>query len=343
MAAGASAVSAARPADHAPRAAPHLYWGAWIGTQITGTSAPSDMAAASALETLLGKGMSLLEFSLPFADCRVSPCQYFGFPAAQTEAVRLHGSIPVLSWGSESIPRESTEQPDFQLSDLIEGRYDEYIRQFAIEARKWGHPFFLRFDWEMNGNWFPWSKGVNGNQPGQYVAAWRHVHDIFASVGAKNATWVWCPYAGANGRNGGLRSFYPGNRYVDWTSMDGYNWGRNAVNPQPWRSFGQVFDATYQQLSTRIAPHKPIMLGEFASSNKGGDKAGWIRQMFEELPRHYPRIRGMIWFDTIDRGVKWPLESSPSASRAFAAGIAEKTYASNHFTDLPVGPVKPLR
>ncbi len=36
--------------------------------------------------------------------------------------------------------------------------------------------------------------GVNGDQPGEFVAAWRHVHDIFTSVGATNATWVWCPY-----------------------------------------------------------------------------------------------------------------------------------------------------
>jgi beta-mannanase len=30
----------------------------------------------------------------------------------------------------------------------------------------------------MNGNWFSWSERTNVNQPGEYVAAWRHVHDI---------------------------------------------------------------------------------------------------------------------------------------------------------------------
>ena len=45
----------------------------------------------------------------------------------------------------------------------------------------------------MNGNWFAWMEGVNGNQPGEYVAAWRHVHDIFTAVGATNVSWVWCP------------------------------------------------------------------------------------------------------------------------------------------------------
>ena len=69
---------------------------------------------------------------------------------------------------------------------MISGKYDSYIPQnVAEDARDWGHPFFLRFDWEMNGNWFPWSEGVNGNQSGEFVAAWRHVHDIFTSVGAQ--------------------------------------------------------------------------------------------------------------------------------------------------------------
>ena len=31
----------------------------------------------------------------------------------------------------------------------------------------------------MNGWWWPWSEQLNGNNPGEFVAAWRHVHDIF--------------------------------------------------------------------------------------------------------------------------------------------------------------------
>jgi beta-mannanase len=42
----------------------------------------------------------------------------------------------------------------------------------------------------MNGDWYPWGKGINGNQLGQYVQAWRHVHDIFAAIHADNVLWV---------------------------------------------------------------------------------------------------------------------------------------------------------
>ena len=126
--------------------------------------------------------------------------------------------------------------PDFQLSDVLSGRYDSYIREFAEAARNWGHSFFLRYDWEMNGNWFPWNEAVNENNPGEYVAAWRHVHDIFTAVGATNATWVWCPYAEDDRHFTNLAPLYPGDEYVDWTCMDGFNWGKTRPTPTPGRA-----------------------------------------------------------------------------------------------------------
>ena len=38
---------------------------------------------------------------------------------------------------------------------------------------------YLRPMHEMNGNWYPWAEGVNGNVAGDYVNAWRHVRAIF--------------------------------------------------------------------------------------------------------------------------------------------------------------------
>ncbi|MGN6217166.1 MAG: glycoside hydrolase family 26 protein [Solirubrobacterales bacterium] len=322
-----------------------MYWGAWIGDQLTGTDAPWDMNAAATFEQIVGKGMSLIEFSSPFQNCHKSPCEYYRFPFEGMNNIRAHGSIPLFSWGSEASPRTSAEQPTFTLSRLLDGTYDSYITQFATEAREWGHPFFLRFDWEMNGNWFPWFEGVNGNSPGQYVAAWRHVHDIFTSVGATNATWVWCPYADTPQRlkRQHLKSLYPGDSYVDWTCLDGYNWGQNPVSPRPWRSFSEIFDPAYKLVTKKIAPRKPLMLGEFATSPYGGHKALWIKKMFQQLPRRYPRVRALVYFDTVDRGVDWPLETSPAATRAFAKGIHKGIYANNRFGELVGGPILPLR
>ena len=179
------------------------------------------------------------------AGLRAAPCSSYRFPDRSDEQrppLRRDPGLQ-LGLGSRSPRTHRPNQPDFQLGDLIAGTYDAYIREFAEEARDWGHPFFLRFNWEMNGDWFPWCEGVHGNAPGEYVAAWRHVHDIFTAVGATNATWVWCPYADTEKRlRADLRSLYPGDAYVDWTCLDGYNWGQNPVNPRPWRSFTEIFD-----------------------------------------------------------------------------------------------------
>ena len=332
----------ARRATTSAAASPQLplYWGAWIGDQLTGEQAPWDMNAATKFEEMVGKPMSLLNFSQPFADCSSSPCSFYRFPAQEMENIRKHGSIPFFSWASDSTPT-SVNEPNFQLSDIINGTYDSYIREFATQAREWGHPFFLRFNWEMNGNWFPWSEGVNGNKAGEYVAAWRHVHDIFTSVGATNASWVWCPNVDPEGHLQNLSSLYPGNEYVNWTGLDGYNWGTNPANPKGWTSFNKLYGSTYRNIAETIAPSKPMVIGEMGSTEYGGSKADWIKEALSEVPANYPKIRGLLWFEKYDSGMDWPIESSSSATSAFAAGIQNPAYVGNDYSSLGGGPIQP--
>ncbi len=315
-----------------------LYWGAVIGDQLTGTAAPWDMGAVEGFEGNAGKGISLLAFSSPFADCTDSPCTNFQFPFVAMENLREHGTIPLLSWASQSVPANLRE-PAYKLSAIIHGRQDPYIREFAEEAKEWGHPFFLRFDAEMNGFWFPWSEGVNGNKRGEFVAAWRHVHRIFTSVGATNATWVWCPNVDFTRKLAPLERLYPGNKFVDWTCLDGFNWGK-TWNSAGWQSFDQIFKSTYQRV-VKVARHKPMMVGETASEEKGGSKAKWIRNLLNVIPKRYPKLRALIWFDERDQGMNWPIESSRAATRAFAKGIRRSIYRPNAFSQLPFGPIRP--
>jgi hypothetical protein len=316
----------------------NAYWGAWIGSQLTGTAAPWDMSAVSKFEGKTGKAVSLLEFSSPWADCSRSPCSYYTFPWDPFNAVRAHGAIPFFSWGSQMIPGTPT-QPEFQLADIIAGHHDTYIRSWATAAASWGHPFFLRFDWEMNGEWFPWGEAINGNQPGEFATAWQHVHKIFNEVGASNATWVWCPYV--NHLNL-YASLYPGDAYVDWTCLDGYNWGENPAAPYGWRTFNSIYEKAYAKVTEQIAPTKPMVIGEIASSEygpTGTSKAGWIEEMFEGLATRYPKISALVWFETLSNGEDWPLESSASAEDAFAAGISDSRFLANVFGGISASPI----
>ena len=329
-----AAASAEAGAKSKPRP---LYWGAVIGKQLTGESAPWDFGALEAFERKARKGASLLSFSSPFADCS-STCTYFPFPQQAMEQLREHGTIPFLNWASQSVPA-SLDQPEYSLRAIANGSQDAFLRDYAEQVVSWGRPFFLRFDAEMNGFWFPWSEGVNGNKPGDFVAAWRHVHNIFDEVGATNATWVWCPNVDFTRKLTPLHGLYPGRKYVDWTCLDGFNWGktRNSIG---WQNFNQVFHSTYKRV-IKIAPDKPMLIGEIASEERGGSKAAWIKQAYHLIVNRYRKVRGVIWFDEKDQGMHWPIESSRKATNAFAKAISGNVFRPNVFSELPPGRIPP--
>jgi mannan endo-1,4-beta-mannosidase len=331
LAPGAAAAKKKPPAS--------LYWGAQIGDQMTGEAAPWDMTPVYKFEHLAGKALSLVEFGSPFTECDSGGCVMTKFPTTPLETVRRYGAIPVFSWSSSSSPTTLNE-PEYSLGAIAGGRYDSYIREFALRAKEWGHPFFLRFDWEMNGFWFPWNEGVNGNNPGEFVAAWRHVHDIFTAVGATNATWVWCPNVDLYNTLTPLGKLYPGDAYVDWTGLDGFNWGKRAGSPG-WQTFNQVFHRTYKRIVTRVAPHKPMMLAEVAASPKGGDKPAWIENMFATVRHSYRKVRAVIWYDVDDRGTNWPIERRKQDHNAFRKAIRPGAYRPNLYGGINNSPIFP--
>jgi hypothetical protein len=338
LAAGVLASSSAilpTQSSAAEAAATPIYWGAYVN------GAPFDMAPIDQFETRAGKKQSIVHWGEPWK----MNGTMMGFQTEQMEKVRLRGQIPMLDWNSWNLGAP-VDDPNFKLSRIYGGVYDAYITQWATDAKAWGHPFFIRFDHEMNGWWYGWSEQRNGNQPGDYVKAWRHVVDIFRKVGATNATWVWCINI-TDSRSTPIAQMYPGDNYVDWTAMDGYN---KATDAASWFSFDQIFSAhpwshknTYGEL-VALAPSKPIMVAETATSKTGGDAGAWIKQMLADLPTKYPQVRALVWFNwnAGDASLAWPIESSAGQTAGFKAGIASSYYATNTFANLPAGPVKPI-
>lgn len=257
------------------------------------------------------------------------------FSSSLFSAVRNAGAIPFLSLGSDS----SSGGSGYTDAQIVGGSQDAYLTQFAQAAKAWGHPFFLRFDWEMNGNWMPWGVGANGNTAASYVAMWKHVHDIFTGVGATNVSWVWCPNIDNSNQFASMASLYPGDAYVDWTCLDGYN------GDVPWTSFHDLFSSGYSNITGTIAPSKPMIIGETGSTESGGSKAQWITNMLSDLPTSFPKIGGLVWYDESVSGPgghsDWPIESSSSSEAAFASGIKSSTYTTNSYANLNTSPIPP--
>jgi hypothetical protein len=164
---------------------PRVYWGAWIdGSTYGRDNPPWDMGTVDTFESHAQRGISILHFGIPWhAPAPCWPGGYYPFVPDLFERLRQRGVIPLLDWGSWSRCNGLQNADDFTLAKIIAGQHDSYIREFARAAKAWAHPFFLRLDWEMNGDWFPWSEKASGNSSGDYVKAWRHVHDLFAAEG----------------------------------------------------------------------------------------------------------------------------------------------------------------
>lgn len=324
---------------------PRVYWGALVYGLPPNNANMQPGGPFDTFEIRAQKKMSVLHWGQPWKMNGV----YQNFYAPWFTNVRQHGSIPLIDWGSWNL-NAGPSQPEFKLSAIYGGQHDAYIRQWANDAKAWGYPFFMRFDWEMNGNWqFPWSEQLNGNQPGDYIKAWRYVHDLFAQAGVTNVTWVWCPnIVGLNSLP--ISTLYPGDGYVDWTCLDGYN--KESV----WLNFNQVFNGgglnwvfpSYDQVLA-VAPGKPIMIAETASleANDGGArKAAWITDAFvTQLPTNFPKIKAVLWFNW-DEGIPtytFPIESTTASTNAFASGISSPYYAANTFGALTTSPIPPLQ
>jgi hypothetical protein len=207
------------------------------------------------------------------------------------------GKIPLVNWEPDGI--------DF--NHIVSGALDATIDARASGAKKLGKPLFLDFAAEMNGD-----EAWSGNDAMLYVSAYRHIHDRFIAAGASNVVWAWCPnVTDVDGRNRQTMDYYPGDEYVDWTGVDGYNWGSGSGFS--WQSFHDVFADIYPLLA---AKNKPIIIGEMASDENGGNKAQWIEALVPTLRDQFPMIKAVVWFD-VDKERHWEIDSSPATLAAY--------------------------
>jgi beta-mannanase len=233
-------------------------------------------------------------------------------PAYMDEAIS-RGGMPLVTWEPWEFGA-GLDQPEYSLRRILGGNHDEYVRKWAQAAVAWGKPFFLRFAHEMNGDWTTWSPGVNGNTAREFVAAWKRVHGIFRREGATNVRWVWSPVAKYEG-SVPYKHVYPGDAYVNWFGISGYNWG-NTREWSRWQSFSEIFGASYGTMR-KIAPKKPIVISEVGCAEHGGDKAAWIRSAYlKEIPARFPRIRAISWFNA-NKENDWRVNSSSETLSAY--------------------------
>ncbi|MGX5357792.1 glycoside hydrolase family 26 protein [Kocuria sp. KH4] len=251
-------------------------------------------------------------------------------PLDALDAVRAQGAVPVLTWEpwyappEGAAPADGTRQPAFALSRFAAGDHDHRISTWAQALAAWGHDVVLRFAHEMNGTWYPWAAGVQGNTAEQYVRAWRHVHGMFTAAGADNVRWCWAPNVPAPSADAGgarLADCFPGPDVVDVLGLDGYNWGPEEP-PLSWTTPEELLGpglAELRGLGTRL----PVVVTETASAEgraPGQSKAEWITGLFDYLVRQGD-VRAVIWFHE-RKERDWRVDSSAAARSAYRRAVA---------------------
>ena len=336
-----------------------IYWGSAAVIDNTDTNkSPADYVNESSpgvlgyFEGHAGKKVGILGWGLNWGSG--SGYAPFRWQTNYMTKMWARGTIPYFSW----MPQGPAGDTNFSLQNIIAGKHDSYLSNFAAEAKAYGKPFFLRFAWEMNGVWSSYGEGIGYNAgcpPGSFTNMWRHVHDIFTKVGCTNATWIWCMDRDITNQwhFGPISGFYPGPDYVDWVGFDSYN--------RTGESLESIFSASYNTLSS-LAPGKPIMT-ETASYAKGGpppidSKPAWISDALAQVPVLFPNIKAFMWWNwhdwstdsrndvTIEGGDNWlPYWEAPVdwvSVNAFSNGIASPYYVPNLFTNLKSSPIQPI-
>lgn len=173
---------------------------------------------------------------------------------------------------------------------------DEYLTNFAKDLGETQTPIFLRFASEMNGPWTNYH-----NNPKQYVEKFRLVAQKMRKY-APNVAMVWCPYATPIAP---IASYYPGDQYVDWVGVNIYsvtfydqNPRMSGKNDHPVEKLDYIYN--------RYSKKKPIMIGEYGATHFSAleDKSTTefakrsILGMYESLPRKYPRVKCINYFNT---------------------------------------------
>ena len=228
----------------------------------------------------------------------------FGAPFDQMRACQVTqlGAVPLI----QLLPR------DVSLAAIADGRYDGYLNAYARAVRAFRDPVVLSFAHEMNARW--WSWGYQHTSPAVFIAAWRHVWNVFAQANANNVTWLWNVNRNANPGQDSIspaQAWWPGARYVNWIGIDAY------FNT-PADTFSSVFGATLA--SIRQITSDPVLITETGIAPSPHQDTQ-IRSLFAGASAA-PGVLGFVWFD-LDRREAWHLEDRPAALAIFRAEAAQ--------------------
>jgi hypothetical protein len=289
-----SSAAVAYPAGPDLAPAKGILFGAWV--QPGGDyKQPDRIAAVDALESAIGRKLDLVNTYRRFDE---------SFPTESDQSFVAGGRTLMLSWVVDDTQEVNSGKIDAQLTD------------WANRMRDFNHPLMVRLRWEMDRP----NLRSQMHSGADYVAAWKHVRQIFATAGVRNVSWVWCPTV--EGFAGGYaQDFYPGDNQVDWTCVDAYS----STKLRP------LADILAPYFAWAAQHPKPIVIGEYGVSVAWGGqaRADWFAAAAQAFAAN-PLVKAVSYFDSDPDGngpnKQYHLAGDPAAMAGFAAMANNPTF-----------------
>jgi hypothetical protein len=286
------------------------YLGAFLGPQ---TGITDRLTTIAELESAIGKKVAIEHRYYHWSD---------NFPSAADRATAAQGRIPF-----DAVKLVASDKTTF--TQIASGGQDDVIKRDAQLAKAFGKPMFVSFQHEPG---VIVASGDYGT-PQDFVAAWRHIVDVYREVGATNVAFVYVQtaysYRDANiNAPAGPDKLYPGDAYIDWLGVDGYSYefcSAERHQNASWQGFSKIFANFYAWAKPR---HKPEMVAEYGVNEDPSNpdrKGDWYRQMASQL-QDMPDIKAVVVFDSNPKGGCVNSVSSSSQALAGFKELAQSPY-----------------
>jgi beta-mannanase len=266
------------------------YLGAWVRPAVSHIVLPPHAAILEELQDLTSFNAGLQR---PLSIVHMYQAWANAVSNHELQQVLADGAIPMIDWRCGDSD-----------ANIIAGSDDALITAEAQELAALKAPVFLRWYYEPNfTSSANYAACIGSLGPAGYVAAFRHIHDLFAAAGASNVAFVFSMASSGNDRD--LYEYYPGSSYVDWIAVDGYS--KTSV-PDP-TDFADRFGPWYSDFA---AFGKPMMISETGAF--AGGQASYFQQMKDQLSPtgDFPLIKAVLYFDAPGQGglYTYPLDQS---------------------------------
>jgi len=201
-------------------------------------------------------------------------------------------------------------------ASIASGAHDAAIAAFASKVKSWvdqggGRSLFVAPLQEMNGDWT-----VYGMNPAAFKVAYGKFVDAFRSAGLDETTvrfvfapngWSTPPYE--------IADYYPGDGIVDLIGISTYNFGTSIDR---WTTVPETMGGAIAELRT-LAPDKPYMIAQVASSDIGGNRDAWIRELFAYTASD-PNVVGFLWFN-LNKETDWRIWKDSTVAPGWRDGM----------------------